>query len=77
MKWRPMTRTVGNARVTHSQSGVTVYTRDAGNWRRTAWFSYALDAKDFAIGAGGWDDLADAIDAASDAFLRQHGEEES
>lgn len=71
MKWRPVTRTIGDARARRDQHGVALYDRDAGGWYRIAWFRYAADARDYAAAMKGGGDLAAAIDAASDAFFKQ------
>ena len=68
MKWRPVTRTVGNARARRNQHGVTLYDRDAGGWYRVAWFRYAADARDYAAAVEGRGDLAAAIDATSGSW---------
>lgn len=71
MKWRPVTRTVGNARARRDQHGVTLYDRDLGGWHKVAWFRYAADARDYAAAMNGGSDPTAAIDAASDAFFDQ------
>lgn len=77
MKWRPVTRTIGDARARRDQHGVALYDRDAGGWYRIAWFRYAADARDYAAAMKGGGDLAAAIDATSEAFFEQQFREQS